>query len=837
MIFSPNKRSGSPSKQSGSANKQSGSASHAVIKPLLALIFVLLLALVLLMYIASVDASLSYTGFLLDHVYSSAEIIERTIESLLLGGLTLPQLVGFDNITQPIIFADDAIHHIAIIDSEGVVLFENTKEGYEISSLDSYGMHISSEGDAEYSSYRNADSFQVRVPLDGRFDQPGTLLVTMPEFVVSRFITRSLFIVGLFALLVVIIYAVCLFLLLRRRQATTIGVNLAYNISVVVVAMFLTVSLISIYSSGVQQKAQSLANSLSVRLGAIFDLDLSMDDIAGIEEELTDYKRLNPDIEFVSLTKDDIVIVHTDPEQISEPYTKTPGTIEYRKDIRADLGVAISVAIPRRIVFRRLIRNVKNFAVLFFASAFLSWLLLRILFSVYPDINSELSSAVLPRKSRQSRVLLDLIFPAFFLANFVEGLHYSYLPQFLSQLALDAGFPEGRVGGVYAIFWAMYALVLIPAGRSARTLEGIRRLLVTGFVLIATSMVLIVFLQHFAWMYLIRSIAGLGQGMVFIAVQSYILQQSSDDQRTEGVSIIVYGYNGGVISGTLIGALLVSSLGVDRLLLISAIIAVSMIWYSVSVVGQSRRRKVTGEQDAGLHVPSAETRQSLYTHGAGGGVSLQGGFGRRLKLLFTDFEFTKTILLVGLITKAVLAGVAFLALPHFLAKLNYRQEDIGQLIMFYAAGVLLVSRLVARYTDRIGNTKRILFFGSMSSAVGLAIIASAQAFTLSTGSVVLQTTILVFGILILGLAHGFIHAPIVTHITRAPVSAVLGRTVVASIYRFMERIGHVLGPLIFGYFLFQNQVQISAIYYIALIVGVCGMLFYFLPSSSKDNAF
>lgn len=442
------------------------SHTRTIIKPLIALICVLLLSLVLLLYIASVDASLSYSGFLLDRVHSSAEIIERTIESLLQGGLTLPQLAGFDNITQPIISSDDAIYDITIIDADNNVLFQNAKEGYELASLDSYDTYTPSSSSVEYDSYRNTDSFQVRVPLDGRFNQPGTLLLTMPEFVASQFIIENLFVVGLFAIGVVIIYAIVLLVLLRKRQATTLNVNLAYNISFAVVAIFLVIGLINVYSNGAQQKAQALANSLSVRLGAIFDLGLTIDDIAGIEEEFTDYQQLNPDIDFISLTEDDVVIVHTDPEQIFASYTKTPGAIEYREDIRTELGVAMSVSIPRRVVFQRLLRNIKNFTVLFLASAFLSWLLLRILLSVYPDINSDLTRNNLSRESRNDRALLDLIFPAFFLANFLEGIHYSYLPQFLSQLALNAGAPEGRVGGVYALFWAMYALVLIPAGRS-----------------------------------------------------------------------------------------------------------------------------------------------------------------------------------------------------------------------------------------------------------------------------------------------------------------------------------------------------------------------------------
>lgn len=809
-------------------------STRKVGKPLVALVLVLVLALVLLLYVAFVDTFQSYSGFLLDRAHSSAELIEHSIESLLQGGLTLSQLVGFDISAGAIISSDDVIYDITIIDKENEMLFQNSKAGYEVAGLGEYEQSRPF-GESDYTVYRSEDAFQLRLPLDGRFDQPGTLLVTVPFFVVSQSLSRQAIGVGLFAVLVVVIYVIVLLVLLKKHRIATLGVNIAYNISVVAVAVFLIVVLFQVYSDGAQQKAQALSNSLSARFRAVFDVGIGIEDIDGIDEVFTDYKRLNPDIAFVSLTKNDIIVAHTDPERVSETYTATPGNIEYRESVNVGSGVAISVAIPRQVAFNRLFRSMKNLGVLFFASAFLSWLMLRILLSVYPNINSNMTSSVLSKNAKQSRALLDLIFPVFFLANFIEGLHYSYLPQFMSQLAVDAGLSGGRVGGIYALYWAMYAIVLIPAGKMARTLDGIRRLLIGGFLLIGSSMALVVFLQDFSWMYLIRAIAGLGQGMVFIAVQSYILQRSGEEQRTEGVSIIVYGYNGGVISGTVIGALLVSSLGVSRLLLISAVIASLMVWYAMTVFGKSKRPTEI-ENANRLHAPSLrlQMRQSIYVHGEGGGLSLRDGFWRRIKALLTDIEFTKTILLIGMITKAVLTGVTFLALPHFLTRLNYRQEDIGQILMFYAAGVLLVSRLVARYTDRIGNTRRVLFVGAISSAVGLAIIASAQVMLTESSSLLVQTTILICGILVLGLAHGFIHAPILTHITRAPVNDVLGRTIVASVYRFMERIGHVLGPLVFGFFLLKDGAEISSIYYIAIIVGVFGFLFYFLPTHQKS---
>jgi len=801
--------------------------TRKIIKPLIALVFVLVAALVMLIYIASVDAFQSYSIFLLDRISSSAEIIEHEIEPLLQAGLPLSQLVGFDVITNPIITSDEVIYDISIIDNEGNLLFQNSKAGYEVQSLDTHRFDQQMENKG-HAIFQTADELQVRVPLDARFDQPGTLVLTMPVDVVSQFINSRLVLIMFFAIFVVIVYAAVLLYMIRRRSSSALLVNIIYNISVAVVAIALVVILVRIYSDGVQQKAQALADSLAVRLGLIFDLGLEIDDFEGIDEVLTDYKRLNPDIDFVSLTREDIVIFHTDPEELGNRYEEPAGMIEHTRALDPESRLAIAVAIPQDVVFNRLIRNIKNFSVLFLASAFLAWLLLRILFSVYGDIHTELIAKDRSRQVEARNALLDIIFPAFFLANFAEALHYSYLPQFLSQLAVDSGFATQRVGGLYALYWAMYALVLIPAGRSARTINGIRYLLVTGFTFIATSMVLIIVLQDFRWMYLQRAIAGLGQGMVFIAVQSYILHTCDTERRTEGVAIIVYGYNGGVISGTVIGALLISSLGFNRLFLISATIAIFMIWYCLTIIGRAKEPAM----QARIEEPTLSantTRQSLYKYGEGSGLAIKRGLLHNLRLLFTDIEFAKTILFVGLITKAVLAGVIFLALPTFLTRLNYRQDDIGQILMFYAAGVLLVSRLVARYTDRLGHTRRILFLGTISSAVGLFIIASAQRAIIAQ-STLLQTLVLIGGILIVGLSHGFIHAPIVTHITQARVNEMLGSTVVASIYRFMERIGHVLGPLIFGQLLLQASSGINSIYYIALTVAIFSLLFYFLPS-------
>ena len=53
------------------------------------------------------------------------------------------------------------------------------------------------------------------------------------------------------------------------------------------------------------------------------------------------------------------------------------------------------------------------------------------------------------------------------------------------------------------------------------------------------------------------------------------------------------------------------------------------------------------------------------------------------------------------------------------------------------------------------------------------------------------TIVLIVGMLILGIGHGIIGAPLITHVTNTPAAQVLGPTSAASVYRFFERFGNV----------------------------------------------
>jgi hypothetical protein len=196
-------------------------------------------------------------------------------------------------------------------------------------------------------------------------------------------------------------------------------------------------------------------------------------------------------------------------------------------------------------------------------------------------------------------------------------------------------------------------------------------------------------------------------------------------------------------------------------------------------------------------------------------AALRNGEARSLRVLFRDlsrvlrsFEFLRTMVLIGIPAKMVLTGVVIFALPVLMSQAGYAQEDIGQVLMIYAAAVIIASGYVSRLVDRTGNTDKTLFLGSLLSGAGLIMIGTIGWGPLGevVPSAPIFTVLLIAGVSVVGVAHGFINAPVVTHVANSPVAATTGETSATATYRFLERIGHVAGPVIVGQlFLFGGQ--------------------------------
>ena len=104
----------------------------------------------------------------------------------------------------------------------------------------------------------------------------------------------------------------------------------------------------------------------------------------------------------------------------------------------------------------------------------------------------------------------------------------------------------------------------------------------------------------------------------------------------------------------------------------------------------------------------------------------------------------------------------------------------------------------------------------------------------ASANVGLATLLIVGGVILVGIAHGCINAPIVTHVAHCEAAGRYGMANAAATYRLMERVGHVLGPVIVGQIFLHFGTSWTTLGWIAGCVFLLGMLF-LTPGGQQDD--
>jgi hypothetical protein len=167
------------------------------------------------------------------------------------------------------------------------------------------------------------------------------------------------------------------------------------------------------------------------------------------------------------------------------------------------------------------------------------------------------------------------------------------------------------------------------------------------------------------------------------------------------------------------------------------------------------------------------------------------------------------------------------ALPILLTKQGFLKEDVGQIIMVYAAAVILSSHFASVRADSKRDTEGMLFKGAYLTAAGLitmSLVGFPSIVNWDAGNT-LGTVLIVTGALIVGLAHGYINAPVVSHVIDSKITPTVGMVNTAATYRLVERLGHVAGPLIMGQIFIFGGLSWTVLMGVGFAILFLGVLF------------
>ncbi|MEZ5933996.1 MAG: MFS transporter [Alphaproteobacteria bacterium] len=775
------------------------------------------ISFVLLVYIGFGEANRNYEQFYVGKLTAQAKVLVNAVESFLKRDLPLDQYVGFRPRAERLLNSDKTIVSIAVFDDRNRPVFVSGDA--DIGFLP-HLRSVSEPADDHRSSVRHDDTYlQVVLPLENNRETIGSIAISMPHLLISKQVEERF--LPLIPVGLALSIGFGLFVgsasgwLARQRWPV---VQMVYAGLFLVIAALVVGNLVTLYTKGTQIKTKALADSLGQRMTEVVGFNLDIAQIPGLDRAFSEYRRLNPDIAAAALVVDGTILIHTDPFMVGQPWENTRDVYEYLVDISprgSERRVHIAVTLPQEIVYRQTLRSVKNFAALFVASAFLASLFLQLAGSVNQR-DGPGHRRVSDQRIKDDERYLKLVKPVFYVTMCVEHLSYAFLASYIAGIVESLGLPPELTSTIFTSYYLGFALTLIPAGHLAQRFSP-KPLMIFGLFLSAMSFLLLVEGNSIWQLIMARAAAGVGQAMLFIGVQSFILCVAAPERKTQGAAIIVYGFQGGMISGMAIGSLLVGYIGPTGVFAVGSIVITLTMIYAFFAVPAIANAAPTNPQGFSTNIRI---------------------LGRNVLLAIRNPQLLRVIALIGIPAKAVLTGIVVFALPLLMTQRGYRQEDIGQILMLYAASVVLANELISRWVDRTGDSRFVLILGAVLSGAGLWLIGwggLGRLHEIAFGTA-LEVTFVLIGIVTLGLAHGLINAPIVGHVAALPISEHIGVSALTATYRFLERIGHVAGPLVIGQMFILVGEDAIVLAWSGLAIAAFGLIYLLFSRPSTSPA-
>ncbi|WP_147476325.1 MFS transporter, partial [Corallococcus sp. AB032C] len=597
----------------------------------------------------------------------------------------------------------------------------------------------------------DAHSFRVSLPLSDRFGEVGRLELVMSREAVSQRVLRR------FQPLFTLLGGGLLFLgafvsgaqrLWIRHPRRWLGA--AFSLSFLGLTLATSLALADLYSDGLHQRTSSLAHSLARRLNEAARLGLTLSHLRGLDTLLEEYQRTNADLGSLALIADERVLVQVD----AGAGRTGDERFEYTIDLELtegpwNLPVRLEVGAAKGALQARLWRTVPGFLFLFAASSLLGLLVLGAL-------------APLPRRGSGSRAVeqrtVGRLQPLAFLGGFLEGLPFAFLP-----VAAEALLPGGGAALLAVVFQGACALALVPSERYAR--QGhIGRWLVVALGVSTAAFALMAFTSDLrAWLVL-RGLCGFGLGALAAGTRAYLLAALPPGQPPRRMARLTMARGGGLLAGTVLGALVAAHLGPSPVFLFAALCGLGALAYSRHWLPPLEAR----DRSAGPRAFRASLTLPPLPPGA-----------------WSPREHRRALLFVGLPSWLSRGGVLGLVLPLWLVGAGQDTDRIGQLLALVALGALLPHALPAR----LDGSRRLLQGGVLGT--GLSLLALATLGSLEP--------VRALALCLLGMSLGLVHAPLDHHLESQPAESTRRRSW-ASITPLLGALGQCVGPLLVSAF-------------------------------------
>lgn len=376
---------------------------------------------------------------------------------------------------------------------------------------------------------------------------------------------------------------------------------------------------------------------------------------------------------------------------------------------------------------------------------------------------------------------------AFILA---EELTRSYLPSYVNQLLVPIPWisPQVVIGLPIMLFMLIVAIGQPYLGGWSERV-GRRKAMLVGAVLATVGFGGTALAVNLYDLLLWRSLCALGYGMVFVAAQGYVLDRTDRINRAQGFALFIGAIMVATVCGPSIGGILADNLGFRPSFAISA----GMAFLSILAIIRLPKEDMHG---SGM-IPSRAPKLSEFM------------------ALLTNGRFMTLTGLAAMPAKILLTGVCFYLVPLYIVSIGNTQAMAGRLLMVYAIMMVLVVPFAATLSDASMKRERYVALGLVISGLGGFLMLFSESF------LVLFAVVFLLGLgqaLSIAAQSALVGEHCQDEIRKYGADAVYG------VYRFLERLGNALGPLLAS-LLVVFWGYIGSFVALSALAFACGILF------------